>query len=174
MVSITQYFMEEWKEYKWYFISSFGSIKNNKWVILKPVKQSNWYLYITMWGKWLRIHRIVCELFLWISKKYVNHKDWDKTNNNIENLEYVTPSENNYHAYRVLKMKHPKWMFGKTGFQNKKWKKVHKIDMSWNILETYWSMRDAAMQNWIQQQWVFLACKWIIKQSGWFKWNYAN
>ena len=168
--------MEEiWKPYNhWYEVSNLWNIRNSKWKTLRIVKSKAWYWYVTIKSKWLRVHRIVAEVFLWPSEKYVNHKDGNKLNNYIDNLEYVTPSENNLHAFRVLKIKHARWMSWKTGFKNKIWKEVLQFDMQWNFINKYWSMRDAAMQNWVQHQWVFLSCKWVISQSWWFIWKYAN
>ena len=47
------------------------------------------------------VHRIVAECFVDNpdGKKFVNHKDGDKTNNNCNNLEWVSQSENQIHAY---------------------------------------------------------------------------
>ena len=47
-------------------------------------------------------HRLVIKHFLHDSKKEVNHIDFDKTNNNIVNLEYTSRRENTTH-YNVSK-----------------------------------------------------------------------
>lgn len=49
------------------------------------------------------IHRLVCETFLnnWNSDLQVNHKDGNKANNCLSNLEMVTQSENQIHAFRT-------------------------------------------------------------------------
>ena len=50
------------------------------------------------------IHRLVAEHFIInpdpINKTFVNHKDGNKLNNNVENLEWVSPRENNLHYYQ--------------------------------------------------------------------------
>lgn len=48
------------------------------------------------------IHRLVMLSFVGYSDKQVNHKDGNKSNNSLENLEYCTSSENLLHASRVL------------------------------------------------------------------------
>lgn len=51
-------------------------------------------------NKWYNIHRFVAQSFIPNSdnKCCVNHKDFNRANNNIENLEWVTTRENSYHA----------------------------------------------------------------------------
>lgn len=46
------------------------------------------------------VHRLVAAAFLEKSKLFVNHKDLDKKNNSIDNLEYVSNKENLLHAYK--------------------------------------------------------------------------
>ena len=82
-----------------YQVSNAGRIKN-KDKIMTPINNGNGYLYITLSSNGERknhyIHRLVAETFLDNpdNKTVVNHKDYDKTNNAVNNLEWVTQREN--------------------------------------------------------------------------------
>ena len=71
---------------------------------LKKTLKPNGYEYIELNvdGEvgYKRVHRLVAEAFITNpdSKPYVNHIDGDKSNNSSSNLEWVTGSDNNYHA----------------------------------------------------------------------------
>lgn len=53
------------------------------------------------------VHRLVASAFIDNPNNYreVNHKDGNKSNNSIENLEWVKHSDNIKHSYRELKQK---------------------------------------------------------------------
>lgn len=55
--------------------------------------------------KHINAHRIVAGLFLKEvpGKFYVNHKDGNRQNNHVDNLEYVTHSENIKHSWDYLR-----------------------------------------------------------------------
>lgn len=92
-----------------YEIDENGNIRNI--ITGKMVKQSNSHgyrqvnLFIDKLGysKKFRVHRLVLMTFKPIPEMYklvVNHKDFNKSNNNINNLEWCTIIENNHHAGR--------------------------------------------------------------------------
>ena len=55
------------------------------------------------------VHRLVANNFITNKefKRYVNHIDGNKLNNTIDNLEWVTASENELHSYSVLNKINP-------------------------------------------------------------------
>lgn len=90
-----------------YFINQLGEIKNIKTDrILKQKITQRGYMFVTVSinGKLkdLSIHREVAKAFISNDNNlsFVNHKDGNKQNNSVENLEWCTPSENMKHAYK--------------------------------------------------------------------------
>ena len=75
------------------------SYKTNKW--LSQANTSNGYKSVRLHGKSHSVHRLVAQAFCDNpeDKCYVNHLDGDKHNNHVDNLEWVTASENAKHAY---------------------------------------------------------------------------
>lgn len=97
-------------EYPQYKVSSLGeiySIRSKK--VLKAQKNSNGYLWVQFSvnnkKKNVYIHQLVAQHFIENAdgKTIVNHIDGDKTNNNVENLEWVTQSENMKHYNNIIR-----------------------------------------------------------------------
>lgn len=97
-----------------YEVSNKGRVRNLDGKILKPNKNSHRYFRIWLTDKKRKkqfyVHRLVAESFLGICPegKVVNHKNANKLDNRIENLEYVTQSENIQHALSLNLYAHQK------------------------------------------------------------------
>ncbi len=173
--------MEQWKDIYWYEwiyqisnlwrIKSIWVFRKNKpdwrWYmmpekILKPSKNNKWYLRNTLFWTTLLIHRMVALHFVPNPNHFpeVNHKDWDKLNNNEDNLEWCTRSENLKHSFRVL------WR------QKRDWSKSVSKILNWDIICTYKSAKEAEEKTWVDSSTISKVCRGIKKSAGWFQWKF--
>ena len=94
-----------------YYVSNTGEVfsesKSNQSITqLKLNKNENGYLLVTIDKKHYKIHRLVCEMFLddYDKNLQVNHINFNKEDNRIENLEMCTCNENLLHRYHSKKL----------------------------------------------------------------------
>ena len=136
---------ELWKPiegtYGLYEISNLGNIKSirsNR--LIKPGLAGSGYkqarLSINSQYCSEYVHRLVATHFLppVDGKTRVNHKDLDKTNNHVDNLEFVTQKENIHHFYLSQ------------GIKPRQMKIVVALDLEGNIVGEYHSINEAAKQ----------------------------
>lgn len=95
--------MVKWKTIKQntkYQISNNGKVRSNRTGFI--LKQNEWkgYKFIKLGASSLRIHRLVAEAFIPNPdcKRCVNHLNLNRSDNRVENLEWVTHKENSEHA----------------------------------------------------------------------------
>ncbi len=106
---------EVWKDiqgYDIYEVSNLGNVRNkitNKQLYYS--NSNNGYLRVGLFKNHKRtmysIHRLVAETFIpnIENKPCINHKDCDKKNNKVDNLEWCTYKENNSYKNHNLKRK---------------------------------------------------------------------
>lgn len=106
-------------------------------MILKPCFDSGGYIQIHLCRhqkkRWTKIHRLVAEAFLPNPDNLpqVNHKDGNKENSRLDNLEWVSMSDNMQHAY-------------KTGLNFGRVKAILQFDLNGNFVQEFKSITEAA------------------------------
>lgn len=135
--------MEEmWKDIKGYeelyWVSNLGRVKSKR-KILKPINSE--YLKVGLSKNGIQttkyIHRLVAETFLGKSDLQVNHKDENKHNNCVDNLEWITFKENmNYGTKQdresLIKTKYNVLQYDLDGNLIKKWFNLREIIQNTN------------------------------------------
>ena len=136
--------MEEiWKDISGYEglyqISNLGNVKSlnysrtGKERILKPGTDKDGYLLVTLYKnrnkRPFKIHRLVAKAFIPNpdNKSDVNHKDENKTNNCVDNLEWMTRMKNNNFGTRNERISKSVLQFTKNGEFVKEWPSATQI-----------------------------------------------
>jgi len=101
-------FNEEWKPIpgfeKFYEASTHGRIRNSRGKIMKTYQINSGYLCLKFAINNVRtshlVHRLIAKTFLgeFVDRPEVNHRDEDKSNNSLLNLDWVTRSGNKQHS----------------------------------------------------------------------------
>ena len=115
-----------------YVKCGYGNYRLHKGKVLSPTKDTNGYLRVVLScngkHKSITVHRLVAQTFILNPDNLpeVNHKDEDKTNNNVDNLEWCNRKYNiNYGSrkdkVRDTKIKNGCWTGLRSGLSKKEY-----------------------------------------------------
>jgi len=162
--------LEYYKDY--YDVSDKGNVRSNKTKKGKILNQHYRCGYKAVYlennklkkRKTINVHKLVANSFLKksnLKNPIVNHKDGDKMNNNVDNIEWVTYSENVIHAIKNGLMKPYKLP-------------VLQYDMNNNFIAEYESIAVASKLTNCSDARISSTCKGKVKSHKNFIWKYKN
>ena len=183
---------EKWKaiiESNHYQVSNFGRIKSLGFdyiradgyrtvcferVLKTHTNRANGYvsavIRINKKPKTFYVHRLVALAFINNDRNLfeINHKDGDKTNNRVDNLEWCTRSENLKHRFEVLKQI-PNRRFAYNGYGSKP---VIQKDRDGNQIQTFPSAYEASRKTGTNRSSLHGALSLKYKTANGFCWSY--
>jgi len=121
---------------KKYFVSNLGRFKDSFGMIKNDYKvNENGYIRVYVYNKTFVLHRLIAFAFIANpeNKEHVNHKDGNKLNNKLSNLEWATSSENNFHKYKI-------------GLGNNYTRKIGQYDLEGNLIKQHNSIASASKE----------------------------
>lgn len=168
--------MEIWKDIRGYEglyqISSLGNIKSypkkyqhNSIVVLKPSTNQYGYKYIGLYKNKERksylIHRLVAEAFIPNPNNLpqINHKDENKQNNCVDNLEWCSNEYNASYGTRNIRSSITQGT------------KINQYDKNNNYITSYHSINEAAKKTGISEGNISSVVQGRRKSAGGFIWE---
>ena len=155
---------EIWKDYKpmGIQVSNMGRIKSPHRHIVYGSKSEG---YLGYGNPKKLVHIIIAETFLPNPEKKleVNHKDKNRANNKVENLEWVTKSENIIHSHK-----------NSNPDRYSSAKAVKQYDLEGNYISQYKSISEASRQTGCSVTGISQTCLGNSKSTKEFKFKYAN
>jgi hypothetical protein len=163
---------EEWKEIKFkelisdktYFVSNLGRFKNSFGTIMDNYKvNENGYIRVYIYNKTFTLHRLVALTFLDNpeNKEQINHKDGNKLNNCVANLEFVTNKENQIHKFQ-------------NGLGNNFTRKIKQFDLNDSFIKEYASISLASKDVNISKSCISGVLRKKRKTAAGFIWKYSD
>lgn len=147
-----------------YTVDKRGNVYNSKGKILKPSVSNNGYSMVSLSNRSTKhkrflVHRLVAMAFIPNPNNLtqVNHIDRDKTNNNVENLEWCTPLENLLHSNVIEKA------------SKAKYRKVRCVTTG----KMYSSIKEATVDMGLSHSNIVACCTGRRNKCGGVEWEYA-
>ena len=166
-----------------YEVSNWGRVKSLKRLVksprgyrtvcertLKPTKDSHGYLCVSLYKegemKFVKIHRLVAEAFLNNPDNLpqINHKDEDKTNNHVNNLEWCDAQYNCNYGTRTERL-------SKSQINGKRSKIVIQYNLDGTFVREWQSTRECE-RNGFDKGAVCKCCLGELKKYKDFIWKY--
>ena len=142
--------------------------------LLKPAKAGKGYLVVLLsnnkYIKQFYLHRLVAQAFLPNPNNYpiINHKDENKLNNNVENLEWCSYQYNT--TYGTAQDRRAKKLTNRKDQSNP----VLQYDKNGNFINEYHSIQDAERNTGISHQNISNVCRGKQKSAGNYIWKYKQ
>ena len=141
--------------------------------ILKP-SLAKGYLKVSLCkdnvAKTIYVHRLVAKTFLTNKDNLpcINHKDENKLNNRVDNLEWCTHFYNTHYGTSIKKNREKQLNYKKTS------KPVIKLNKDNEIINKYLSINEAMRMTKINAINICQCCKGKRKTAGGYIWRYAD